>query len=66
MHLAEESEISFYDNRTSQPHVLGTTSWCPLWRGVLLLQVKKNECSVCMWLGPRLSVRLGEVSAYGK
>lgn len=66
MHLAEESEISFYDNRTSQPHVLGTTSWCPLWRGVLLLQVKKNECSVCIGLGPFHSVRLGEVFVSGR
>ena len=24
------------------------------------------KCSVCMWLGPRLSVCLGEVSAYGR
>lgn len=22
-------------------------------------------CSVCVWLGPRLGIRLGEVTAYG-
>ena len=63
-------EVSPYDRLKMQCFfVAGTTTECPLSRVVPLWVIcfcGRLRRSVCVWLGTRLSVCLGEVSSYGR